>query len=161
MNKFKKVAVGGTFDELHMGHEALLDKAIKIGEQVLVGLSSDEFVSKLGKPHQTAPYKERLNEVQDFLKKNGVVASTEIVQLNDSYGVTLSDKDIEALVVSKETKAIAKKINTKRKEAKLKPLKIITIRMVPAENRKPISTTRIRKGEIDRYGHMLKKEKAS
>ncbi len=158
MKKFKKVAVGGTFDELHMGHEALLDKAIEVGEHVLVGLSSDEFVSKMDKPHLTASYDERLKEVKDFLEKNGVKARTEIVQLDDSYGVTLSDKEIDALVVSKETKGIAKKINGKRKEARLKPLKIITIRMVPAENRKPISTTRIRKGEIDRYGRLLKKK---
>ncbi len=158
MKKFKKVAVGGTFDELHMGHEALLDKAIEVGDQVLVGLSSDDFVSRMGKPHLTAPYKERLKELKDFLKKNEVDANTEIVQLNDSYGITLSDKDIDALVVSKETKAIAKKINTKRRESGLKPVKIIAIRMVPAENRRPISTTRIRKGEIDRYGHLLKKE---
>jgi pantetheine-phosphate adenylyltransferase len=158
MKKFKKVAVGGTFDKLHMGHEALLDKAIEVGEQVLIGLSSDEFVSRMGKPHQTASYEERLKILKDFLDENGVEANAEIVQLNDSYGITLTDKNIDALVVSKETEAIAKKINSKRKEVGLKPLKILTIHMVPAENRKPISTTRIRKGEIDRCGHMLKKE---
>lgn len=156
MKKYRKVAVGGTFDELHMGHEALLDKAIKVGERVIIGLSSDEFVSRMGKPHKTASYEERVNELKIFLEKNGVGANSEIIELNDSYGVTLSDNDIDALVVSKETEVIAKKINAKRKESGLKPLKVITIRMVPAENRAPISTTRIRKGEIDRYGHLLK-----
>lgn len=158
MKKFKKVAVGGTFDELHMGHEALLEKAIEVGEHVIVGLSSDDFVLRMGKPHKTASYKERFSEVKFFLEEKGIGVNSEIVELNDSYGVTLSDKDIDAIVVSKETEGIAKKINAKRKEVRLKPIKVISIRMVPAENRTPISTTRIRKGEIDRCGHLLKKD---
>jgi cytidyltransferase-like protein len=156
MKKFRKVAVGGTFDELHKGHRSLLVKAFEVGEKVLIGLCTDDFVKKMGKPHVTAPYETRLKELHAFLEKSNLTEKAEIVPLNDPYGKTLTDKCIEALVVSEETEKIAVKINQKRREKNLPLLKIITISMVPAENYKPISTTRIREGEIDREGHLLK-----
>ncbi len=156
MKKFRKVAVGGTFDEFHKGHRSLLIKAFEVGDKVLIGLCTDDFVKKLDKPHMTAPYEVRLQELEVFLKNLNLIDKSEIIPLNDPYGKTLTDKCIEALVVSEETEKTAIKINQKRCEAQLPELKIITIRMVPAENYKPISTTRIRKGEIDREGHLLK-----
>ncbi len=156
MRKFKKVAVGGTFDELHRGHKALLNKAFEVGEKVVIGLSSDEFVSKMGKPHKTAPYEERCRELQAFLDESGLDGKVEIVPLNDPYGLTISGKGLEGLVVSQETEKTAQKINERRQNAGLPPLEIVTVNMVPAENRTPISTTRIRSGEIDRNGHLLK-----
>jgi cytidyltransferase-like protein len=157
MKKFRKVAVGGTFDELHKGHRRLLAKAFEIGESVLIGLCTDEFVKKLGKPHETASYEERLKELHAFLEKSSLISEAEIIPLDNPYGNTLTDKCIEALVVSEETEKIAIEINQKRSEAKLPLLEIITISMVPAENFKPISTTRIREGEIDREGHLLRR----
>jgi pantetheine-phosphate adenylyltransferase len=62
--RFKVVAVGGTFDELHKGHKALLLKAFEVGEQVLIGLCTDEFVAKMKKPHIVASYNERLAELR-------------------------------------------------------------------------------------------------
>ncbi|MCW4044207.1 MAG: phosphopantetheine adenylyltransferase [Candidatus Bathyarchaeota archaeon] len=156
MKKFRKVGVGGTFDELHRGHRVLLAKAFKIGERVAVGLCSDEFVKKLGKPHVTASYEERLKELKAFLGDLGVVERAEVVPLNDQFGTTLSGGCIEALVVSEETKPIAVRINDKRREVGLPPLEIVTVLMVPSENCAPISTTRIRKGEMDREGRLLK-----
>ena len=156
MKKFKKVAVGGTFDELHRGHKTLLNKAFDIGEKVVIGLSSDEFVSKMGKPHKTAPYVERLQELETFFEKSDLAERAEIVSLNDPYGLTVSGKGLDALVVSKETEAIAEKINKIRVQTGLPSLKIISVSMVPAENCAPISTTRIRSGEIDRNGCLLK-----
>jgi pantetheine-phosphate adenylyltransferase len=155
--KFHKVAVGGTFDELHKGHEALILKAFEVGEHVTIGLSSDKFVAKISKPHKTAFYAERQREVEDYLEKLGVSDKALIIPLNDPYGIAASDKELEALVVSKETEPIATKINSKRTQVGLKPLTIITICMVPAENKTPISTTRIRSGEIDRTGRLLKR----
>jgi pantetheine-phosphate adenylyltransferase len=157
MKKFRKVAVGGTFDEFHKGHKVLLVKAFEIGEHVLIGLCTDEFVEKMGKPHTTASYEERLKELRAFLKALGLSDKAGIVPLNDPYGVTVTDTCIQALVVSEETEKTALKINQKRSEAQLPPLTIVTISMVPAENCKPISTTRIREGEIDREGHLLKR----
>ena len=155
MKKYDKVAVGGTFDKLHRGHKALLSKAFEIGEKVVIGLSSDEFVAKMGKPHITASYAERLKELESFLEKNSLADRTEIVPLSDPYGLSISGKGLDALVVSKETESITGKINKIRVEAGLPPLKIVSISMVPAENCNPISTTRIRSGEIDRNGHVL------
>jgi pantetheine-phosphate adenylyltransferase len=156
MKKFRKVAVGGTFDEFHRGHKVLLMKAFEIGEHVLIGLCSDEFAKKMGKPHITAPFDDRLKELKVFLETLNLNEKAEIIPLNDPYGATVTDKCIEALVVSEETEKTAIKINQKRSEAQLPPLTIVAISMVPAENCKPISTTRIRKGEIDREGHILK-----
>jgi pantetheine-phosphate adenylyltransferase len=157
MTQFRKVAVGGTFDELHRGHKVLLMKAFEIGARVLIGLCSDEFAKKLGKPHKTALYAERLKELETFLTTLGVFEKAEIIPLNDPFGPTVTDKCIEALVVSEETAMNATKINEQRKKVGLTPLRIVSINMVPAENCAPISTTRIRTGEIDHEGRLLKR----
>jgi pantetheine-phosphate adenylyltransferase len=157
MKMFRVVGVGGTFDEFHKGHKALLMKAFEVGERVLIGLCSDDFAKKLNKPHVTAPYDQRLGELKAFLREHGIVERTEIMPLNDHFGVTLSKGCVEALIVSKETEPTAIKINEKRKEIGLSPLQIIAIDMVPSENHVSISTTRIRRGEIDREGLLVKK----
>jgi cytidyltransferase-like protein len=154
--KYENVAVGGTFDELHKGHKALLTKAFEVGEHILIGLCSDEFAKKLNKPHKVACYDERLDDLKAFLLEHGWLERSQIVQLNDPYGPTLSKGRISALVVSEETAPTATEINRRRKQARLPPLQIFVIGMIPSENHAPISTTRIRSGEIDREGHLLK-----
>ena len=156
--KFGTVAVGGTFDELHKGHRILLTKAFEVGERVLVGLSSDKFTKQLTrqKNHAIASYEKRLAELKEFLRQNGFLERVEIMPLDDAYGVTLAKGVLDALVVSQETEYMAQEINKKREKRGLEPLKIIVVEMVPAENHIPISSTRIRHGEIDREGRLLK-----
>jgi pantetheine-phosphate adenylyltransferase len=69
--KFKTVIVGGTFDELHKGHKALLLKAFEVGKRVIIGLSTDNLAHKLKKNHEVASYQKRLRELNDFLEKQG------------------------------------------------------------------------------------------
>jgi len=151
------VAVGGTFDEFHKGHRTLLLKAFEVGQRVLIGLCSDKLVESLSKPHVTAPYEQRLEELKKFLQERGLTDRAEIMALNDPFGVTLSEGCVEALVVSRETERMAVKINEERSRRELKPLQIVVIDMVPSENHAPISTTRIYFKEIDREGRLLKK----
>ena len=157
--RFKTVGVGGTFDELHKGHRSLLMKAFEVGEHVMIGMSSDAFVQRLKKPHVTARYEQRLKEVRSFLNEKGLLKKARIIPIDDAFGgVLLSHGPIEALVVSRETEPTARSINEKRKEREMPQLKIIVIDMVPSENDSAISTTRIREGEIDREGHLLKQK---
>ena len=153
--KFETVAAGGTFDEFHKGHRALLKKAFEVGNHVLIGLCSDDFVKKLRKPYKILPYEKRLEELKNFLRKRGVLERAEIFPLNDPYGVTVSRNRLDAIVVSRETEPRAHEINEKRKSKGMPPLKVVVINMILAEDYFPIASTRIWLGEIDREGHLL------
>lgn len=154
--KFKTVLVGGTFDEFHKGHQALIMKAFEVGERVIIGLSSDQLAQELRKNHEVASYEQRLEDLRNFLKIQGVFDLAKIVPLDTPYGITLSTTIAEALVVSRETEPRAISINQKRKASGIEPLNLVVIDMIPAEDSVPISSTRIRHGEIDREGHLLK-----
>ncbi len=41
--KYKKIAIGGTFDKLHDGHKKLLTTAFELGEKVEIGVTSNAF----------------------------------------------------------------------------------------------------------------------
>jgi pantetheine-phosphate adenylyltransferase len=118
-------------------------------------LSSDQLARELRKNHEVASYEQRLKELRNFLMAQGVFERAKIVPLDTPYGITLSTTIAEALVVSRETEPRALTINKKRKASGIKPLELVVIDMVPAEDCIPISTTRIRHGEIDREGHLL------
>ena len=137
----------------------LITMAFDIGENVIIGVSSDKFVKQSNKPHSTASYEQRVNELQKFLKQHGVIQRAKIIPIDDPYGgILLSNSPIEALVVSKETEPTAAMINEKRKKTGINPLRIVVVEMVPSENHGVISTTRIHNGEIDREGHLLNRK---
>lgn len=154
---FKLVAAGGTFDEFHKGHRVLLRTAFEIGQEVLIGLCTDNLAAKMKKCHEIAPFAVRFEELRGFLRKRGWLERAEIVPLHNPYGPALTSKRIEAIVVSRETELRAHEINARRNARNLQPLEIIVIDMVLAENCDPISTTRIRRLEIDHEGHLLKR----
>jgi pantetheine-phosphate adenylyltransferase len=154
--KFGTVLVGGTFDEFHRGHRALIMRAFEVGERVMIGLSSDQLARELRKNHAIATYEERLKELRGFLMGQGVLDRAKIVPLDTSFGITLSTTIADALILSKETEHVGITINKKRSASGLKPLELVVIEMIPAEDHVPISSTRIRHGEIDREGHLVR-----
>jgi pantetheine-phosphate adenylyltransferase len=148
--KYLKVAVGGTFDKFHEGHKLLIEKAFEVGENVLIGVTSDKFGGMKG---EIEPCNVRMSNLNLLLqdRSNYILA-----RLDEPFGPTVEDESIDAIVVSPETEPTALKINQIRKENGMKPLDIITISMVLAQDGKPISSTRIRKGEIDSSGMIIK-----
>lgn len=147
--KYRKIALGGTFDIIHRGHEELISNAFELGEKVLIGLSSDSLAKKLKK--EAKSYEERKKALLSFLK-NKKYENFEVIELNDEHGTAAEDAELEAIVVSEETVLRAFEINEIRERKNLKPLDIISIPLVLAENGKPISTKRIKRGEINKNG---------
>lgn len=144
--RYRKVAVGGTFDKFHQGHRMLLEKAFQVAEQVLIGVTSDEFGGQKG---EIEPCNVRMANLNALLEGH---SNYILARLEEHYGPTVEDESIEAIVVSPETEPTAREINKIRQEREMKPLDIITIGMVLAQDGKPISSTRIRKGEINPDG---------
>lgn len=149
--KYGTVATGGTFDHLHRGHMALLSKSFEAGEKVVIGVTSDEFAVREGKTPDLS-YSERVRQLKRYLAKAHPGRSFVIAKLHDYFGPGIASPDIEAIVVSKETASRVILANKLRAEKGFPPLKVVTVETVLAEDGGPISSTRIRLGEIDANG---------
>ncbi|HJJ39576.1 MAG TPA: phosphopantetheine adenylyltransferase [Methanocorpusculum sp.] len=147
-----KVVVGGTFDYLHIGHQELLKTAFRsAGENgdVIIGLSSDDFAGR--KNHPVRPYDVRKNELEAWIADSGFTAAYVIEPLYDAFGPALTI-EFDVLVVSYETYPTGELINEKRKNAGKKEVTLSIVPCLTAEDGKEVSTSRIYKGEIDRFG---------
>ena len=142
--KYKKVAVGGTFDKFHDGHKKLLETAFEIGNEIEIGVTSKGDIDSC---------KERMANLKSFFNDK---SNFSVTPLNDPYGTTVFDEEFDAIVVSEETKPTAIEINEIRKNKGMLPLDIIVVHFVLAEDGVPISSTRIRCGEINKKGNILK-----
>jgi pantetheine-phosphate adenylyltransferase len=152
-----RVCIGGTFNILHKGHKLLIDKAFEVAGirgSVFIGITTGEILS--GKK-DVKPMTEREKSIKKYLSKKGFIDRAIIEPIEDKYGPSV-EEEFDAIVVSPETINTAEDINKKRKELKKKPLKIIQIPFVLAENDVPISSSRIRKKEINEYGNILKRD---
>jgi pantetheine-phosphate adenylyltransferase len=151
-----KVCIGGTFDIIHKGHEKLIEKAFKTaGENgfVFIGLSKGPLIKD--KDSAIRKWSLRKKKLQELVNERNYASDFEITPISDIYGPTIKE-DFDAIIVSPETVKNAEKINLKRKEIGKKPIKIIKIPYVLAEDNIPISSSRIKKGEITPQGKNVK-----
>ena len=153
MTQFDIVAMGGTFDVIHAGHIALLDKSFSISSKVIIGLSSDQLAVKRGK-NLTNDYSKRLSSLKDVIEKNFSNLQYEISKLENDFGPAVIEGSVKALVVSEETSSKGVKLNELRAARNLPPVKIVVVPMVLAKDGKAISSTRIKNSEIDSSGNL-------
>jgi pantetheine-phosphate adenylyltransferase len=145
--------MGGTFDAIHSGHMALLNKAFSISSKVVIGLSSDQLATKKGK-NLVNDYSKRLSLLKSVIEKNFPNSSYEVSKLENDFGPAVIEGSVKALVVSEETSNKGLVLNELRAERNLPPVKIVLVPMVLAKDGKAISTTRIRNSEIDSNGNL-------
>ncbi|MBP9814034.1 pantetheine-phosphate adenylyltransferase [Candidatus Woesebacteria bacterium] len=150
---FNRVCVAGTFDGLHRGHEAMLTAAFTQGEYVIIALTSDAFV-RAYKGREVAGYIKRREALVAWLQSHSVFDRSEIIRIDDPVGPAAS-VDIHALIVTSQNRGVGEQINTLRATLHKPPLTLIEVPLVSAEDTFVISSTRIRRGEIDGEGNLV------
>ncbi len=148
-----RVAVGGTFDPLHDGHEALISQAYELGKggEVVIGLTSDDLARR--RSHPVTDYRIRERELTRYVTDRFGI-SPEITTLHDPHGTAL-EEPFDYIVVSPETYPAAEKINELRMKRGMRKIEIVLVHFVLAEDGMPISSTRIKNGEIDPHGRLI------
>ena len=154
---FRAVAVGGTFDPIHKGHKALFSKAFEVGSKVVIGITTDSFANRLGKEVNSS-FSMRLAAVEEYLRNKFPERNYVIKSLNDFFGAEAYTKEIEALVATPETALRVDVANKVREKQGIDHLRTIIIEIAYADDGRPISSTRIRSGEIDEEGHILSRD---
>src|SRR5437879_9979219 len=148
-----QVVLGGTFDILHKGHEALFPASFECRpELVLVALTRD----RVGRESRgrVKPYAASERKLKGFLaaRKWG---PAKLEPIDDSYGPADDLPDLDVIVVSAERHPVAVALNETRAAKGLRPLEIRAVPMVLAQDGLPIASRRIRAGVIDRTGRRL------
>lgn len=148
-----RIAVGGTFEVIHKGHRTLLARAFAIGDEVLIGLTSDQLANE-SRRRRVRPYQEREWALRSFIDRTfpGLVYTIE--RIDDRFGPAVHLPDLEALVVSENTYSTGLDLNAAREERGLQPLRLVVIPHVLAEDGLPISSTRVLAGECDAEGRV-------
>jgi len=154
--RYSKVATGGTFDELHAGHERLLEESFAAGDEVVIGLTSDKFAGSQGK-HPAHSFAQREAALRSHIARHFPGRKYSISKLEDFFGPGITNPDVKALVASPETGKRVELANQMRAASGYPPLELVVVRWVNADDGKPISTTRVRRGEIDRDGKLRKR----
>jgi len=157
--RFKFAIVGGTFDHFHKGHEALLFKAFSVADKVFVGITSDAMAAKKQNPKIIERFSERNRAVAGFIAKTHPASCSQITKINDAFGPAAVWKKADAIIVTKDTLAGARKINAARKSAKVAAAAIVVCPFAKAKDGHRISSLSIRQGLIDRSGNVYLHEK--
>lgn len=132
---YNNVVLGGTFDRLHVGHKILLSEAVLRAKlRVVVGVTDINMIQSKKLPELILPVTERIKQVEEFLTDIDDSLKYEIVPIQDPFGPTKSDSDMQAIVVSAETYKGGLKVNELRLKNKLNELNIHCIKLVELES---------------------------
>jgi len=139
-----KIGIGGTFDHLHDGHKSLIMIALSLSEKVVIGLTSDNLLTKKKFRSKIENYQKRFEILKSYISETSDLSRVEIIKLEDPYGPPINEADYEGIIVSQETYEGALKINQIREEKGFKPLIIVVIPLILDNKNNKISSTSIR-----------------
>ncbi len=141
-------AVAGTFNVLHDGHKALLERAFSLSDHVRIGITTDRMASAART--RINPYYLREKAVEEYLRSMNREA--EIFPIDDMYGPKDRMIDVDVLVVSEETFDNGRKVVEWRSGISDKVLELSVVSLVKRKDGNKISSTDIMDGICSRDG---------
>ena len=138
--------MGGTFDHLHDGHKFLLKTALKISQNIEIGLTSQKLLNNKKAASKLEDYNTRKTNLINFLSSFTDLSRVNIVEIKnwDEMAKYSQDPDYEGLILSQETYSNAVKLNELREEKGLNPLVLIVIPLIKDKSNQKVSSTAIR-----------------
>uniref|UniRef100_A0A3B5AUT5 Bifunctional coenzyme A synthase n=1 Tax=Stegastes partitus TaxID=144197 RepID=A0A3B5AUT5_9TELE len=131
LETYSDVVVGGTFDRLHGAHKTLLNiSCLLASRRFLIGVCDQAMLKKKVLKELIEPYALRVQRLQEFLQDTKPSLQVEIVPLDDPYGVSIVDPQLECIVVSEETRKGGEAVNKKRQENGLPVLVLHEIQLL-------------------------------
>ncbi len=140
------VALAGTFNVIHDGHKALIDRAFSLSDDVRIGITSDSMASR---PFMN-PFYLRKKSMEQYL--SSIDRKAQIYMIEDMYGPKEMMGDVDVLVVSEETLENGKLVSEWREQLNGKPLELSVVPLKTRDDGKKISSTDILNGECSRNG---------
>ena len=140
--------VGGTFDRLHAGHRVLIERGLSKCTSLEIWLTSDSIAQ--AKDPRCENWSVRGQKILDFLEDSSDRVSLHV--LEDSDGPAPWHQSATAIMCTPETRAGCDRINSERNRNGLFDLEVIVIEHLNAHDGNPISSSRIRSGEISTEG---------
>ncbi|GFO24685.1 bifunctional coenzyme a synthase [Plakobranchus ocellatus] len=158
---YPNVVLGGTFDRLHDGHKLLLSQSsLLCGKKLTIGITDGEVNKKKLLWELMQPYPLREQQVVSFVSEIKPTITLEPVQIFDPFGPTITDPDLQCLVVSQETSAGGEAVNRERLKVGFPCLKMVAIDLVDdacrsADEEEKISSSSLRKRALGTLLHPI------
>lgn len=128
---YRRVVLGGTFDRLHLGHKILLGEGCLFAEENLtVGVTTGEMNLKKSLPELIQLTTVRINSVVQFIETVKPQIGHSVVPITDMFGPTITDPDLQCIVVSDETKKGGEIVNQERQKKGYSELDVYVIDLV-------------------------------
>ncbi|XP_029383777.1 bifunctional coenzyme A synthase [Echeneis naucrates] len=131
LETYSDVVVGGTFDRLHGAHKTLLNiSCLLANRRFIIGVCDQAMLKKKVLKELIEPYSLRVQRLREFLQDIKPSLQVEIVPLNDPFGVSVVDPELQCIVVSEETRKGGEAVNKKRIENGLPVLVLHEIQLL-------------------------------
>ena len=153
MPRYRHAVLGGTFDHFHVGHAALLARAFHLARDVSIGVTTDAYVASHAKPYpdRIQPYRARRRRLVRWIRSHYPGRVARVVPLANAFGRS-TELGFDVLVVSADTLSGGRAVNEERRRLGRPPIQIDMVPVVLGDDLRPVSSRRIRAGEIDRRG---------